>query len=255
MDRLAFGYSIRLEDVAPVRDPLFVAAGFALRAEVLRWVLVYGLEEKDKDLAAGIGADGSTLAPIAKSTREHRRSEMGPASPSAPPLTPAYHLSRTRALLTGDVDLRRGRVDFYWKYDNVTGGSWGQILDYHRRGAVNGGKVRDVIGISPDALDRVRDRVLEQWQAFKLGMARTPERILPVPPSPAPRFLVRPVKAYVPQFAELAVPANGRRVSQIEVNGKVYTLGASSAGNPSAAAIMRGIENGTFSGFRRRRER
>lgn len=252
---MAFGYSIRLEDVAPVRDPWFIGAGFALRAEVLRWIWVYGLEEKDKDLAAGVGADGNKLAPIAQSTRENRHSDMGPADPNAPPLVPAHHLSRTRSLLTADVDMKRGRVDFYWKYDNVSGQEWGQILDYHRRGAVNGGKVRDVIGLSPAGMDRVRERIRVQWEAFKRGVARTPQRALPVPPSPPPRFLVRPVKAYVPQFAELAVPANDRRVSQIEINGKVYTLGASSHGNPSAAGIRRGIANGTFSGFRRRRER
>jgi hypothetical protein len=251
MPRRSLAYRIPLKQVAP-RDPAFDAASRDVRAEVLRWVLVFGLEEKDRDLAAGLDKDGEKLAALAKSTIDRRHSAMGPADPNAPPLTPAHALSRTRSLLTGKVIARSSAVEFFWEYDEHTGASWGVILDAHRKGA-RGLPVRDVFGLGPDALGRVRQRVFAQWQAFKRGLRFEGKRKLPVPPNPSPPFVVRTVKAYEPKRSENAGPKQNRRVSQLEVNGTVYTLGASTSarGGTSAAALRRGIANGSFSGFRR----
>ncbi len=90
---------------------------------------------------------------------------MGPADPSAPPLTPAYGLSRTRANLDGRA--MPAYAEFFWR------DGWGQILDYHRIGAANRWAkagalpVRDVIGISPAALNRVRRTIAMWWTAWK----------------------------------------------------------------------------------------
>ena len=87
---------------------------------------------------------------------------MGPADPDAPPLTPAYGLSRTRSLFTGRA--MPGHAEFFWRFDPVTGKPWGRILRYHADGA---GRlpVRDVIGLSPASLAWVRDQVGVWWTA------------------------------------------------------------------------------------------
>lgn len=117
---------------------------------------------KDGELRRGLDKDGRRMAAISKYTRLHRRSAMGPASPSAPPLTPAFALSRTRSLLRHKAYL--DRVVFYWDFDLHTGDSWGVVLDYHRTGA--GGRLprRDVIGLSRAARNQAR-READRWWA------------------------------------------------------------------------------------------
>ncbi len=181
----AFSFKINLRDVAPRGDPLWENADTKTRAEVLNWLVIYGLKEKDAELAAGLDRRGVPLAPIAASTRKHRKSEMGPADPNAPPLMPAYAVSRTRLLLQGRA-VRDG-AEFSWETDPISGKNWGIILGYHRRGRGRHGHripKRDVIGISPQALQRVRSDITTRWSTWKMFGGKIPERMMPVVPPP-----------------------------------------------------------------------
>lgn len=188
----AFAYRITLSEVGLTRDPDFLRASPAVRAEVLRWLVVLGLKEKDHDLAAGLDAGGAALTPVSEATRKHRVSAMGPADPNAPALMPAYAVSRTRLLLEGEPTKKGDAAEFFWGFDAHTGGSWGEILGHHRDG-IGARKVkRDVIGLSAAGRARVRQELLSRWQAFKLNAYRTPERAaVPGPELPPPRIGVR----------------------------------------------------------------
>jgi 8-oxo-dGTP pyrophosphatase MutT (NUDIX family) len=242
-------YGFRVE-LAALLPPSAAAAAGPARAALLKTALAIVLEEKDADLAQGIGADGQPLAALAESTIESRHSEMGPADPHAPALIPAHGLSRTRSLLTGEV--RGDGLDLWWKYDRHTRGPWGVILEFHRRGASHL-PVRDVFGLGPQATARARKRLAVWWNAYAKGKAQP--LALPKPGAaegpPKGPWLVKRVARYKPKFPELAVPKSKGRVSQIEINGNVYTAGISVGGNGSAAAIKKMIANGTFSGFTR----
>lgn len=248
MDVSKFSFRVSLAQAGP---PGWKSAPAAARADLARALVAFALEEKDADLAAGIGADGKALAALALKTRENRRSAMGPADPNAPALTPAHGLSRTRSLLTGRVEASGQGAVFWWKFDPVTAKDWGEILDHHRKGA---GRlpVRDVFGLSPQAVARVRRRLREWWRAYQVGRASVPVAAEPAAlPTPAPAFVVQSVPEYVPKFPELAVAKNPHHVSRIEINGKRYVLGAGIGGRATAASIRKSIAAGTFSGFRR----
>jgi hypothetical protein len=185
----AFAYSLTLSQVGPTSDPDFVRAPQEVKDEVKRWVVVYGLKEKDHELAAGLDVHGRPLAPITEATRKYRESAMGPADPNAPPLMPAYGVSRTRLLLEGEPT--KDGAQFWWGYDQHTGEEWGQILDYQRQGVGKRKTKRDVIGISPDSVARVREQVWTRWQAWKRSGLRqgwAPER---------PKVATAPIKLQV----------------------------------------------------------
>jgi hypothetical protein len=154
------------------------------------WVVELGIKAKDRDLAAGLDKDGEALEPISEKTRKNRRSEMTPSrkgSPSAPPLTPAYHKSRTRSLLSGRA--LTTHADFFWRYDAWTGASWAEILTYQIA------EGRDVFGLSPDGTAWVQAQALKRWNAWKqAGQPATP---LATAPLSGPRAI--PVEP--PQFA------------------------------------------------------
>jgi hypothetical protein len=232
--------SYRITGVEPSYDAAWARAPRALRREFWRTVVALGLEVKDRELAAGLDAHGRPMHPLSKYTIEHRKSAMGPADPKAPPLTPAYGLSRTRSLLDG-----RAHDDyalFFWRTDKVTGRQWGQMMGWHRKG---GPRLppRDVIGLSPAGKAEVKRRAWEWWAARK--REATPVPIPQQTPTPADATLVRRVPRHQPKRPERAVPKQNKRVSQTEINGNVYTLQTG-----SAAQINRAIGNGTFSGFR-----
>jgi hypothetical protein len=142
------------------------------------------LKEKDADLSQGLDARGKPLKPVQPKTAEDRDSEMGPADPSAPALMPAYAVSRTRLLLEGEA-IPQG-AHFWWEYDPYTGDSWGRILDYHRKAKTK----RDVIGLSPAAVARVRDQVMRRWLGWKMAGLR-------------PGW--RPDRAPIPQLQDIVV--------------------------------------------------
>lgn len=159
-------FAFRITGVEP-RDAAWKAAGPELRREFWRAVVAIGLVVKDDELARGLDRHGRSMDAIAASTRANRRSAMGYADPNAPPLTPAYGLSRTRSLLRG----RAGKdyAEFYWKFDAVDGVHWGRILGYHRKGKGRLPK-RDVIGISPQSLTTIRHKAQIWWDYRKRGI-------------------------------------------------------------------------------------
>lgn len=146
------------------RGPAWDRAGESQRLRYWQEVGRLGAAAKQEELAAGKGADGRKLRPIAEATRKRRAlfdySPMGTASPNAPPLTPCYSASRTRSLLRWEATTRG--VLFGWAYDIHTGRPWGEILRYHADG---GGHlpVRDVIGLSPGATKRVQRAATAWW--------------------------------------------------------------------------------------------
>jgi hypothetical protein len=159
--RRKFSFRITLADLGLAGDPSVLAAPPAAKAELRRWVAVYGLKWKDAELAAGLDRFGAPLLPVAESTRRHRRSVMGPADPNAPPLMPAYAVSRTRLLL--EAEPCGDGAQFWWGWDAHTGGDWGQVLEYHRK---NRKRPRDVIGVAPATLQRVADDVRTRWLRY-----------------------------------------------------------------------------------------
>lgn len=220
-----FSYRLTLAQMGIATDPDYLRAPAEARRKVLDWMVRLGLKEKDADLAAGLDSKGKPLAPIKLATRRHRDSEMGPADPNAPPLTPAYAASRTRLLLTGEVDGES--AVFWWEYDAKTGDTWGRILDYHRRGVAGRSRTRrDVIGLSPEAVRRVRDELRARWMNFKLAGYRTTAR-QPAPAVPPPRIV-----------------ATGR------TDFERFTYGI---GGGSAADSQRALDRGMSTGWRQRR--
>lgn len=123
-------------------------------------------DAKDRELSRGLDRFGAALAPLAASTRKHRRSAMGQADPTAPPLTPARGASRTRSLfmarIVGDA------IECYWS--SYQGQHWGRVLRYHAQGA---GRLpmRDVIGLSPESVREVSRTALAAWRPRNSGPA------------------------------------------------------------------------------------
>jgi hypothetical protein len=188
----AFAFSITLSQVGPVYDPDWLGASDEVQDEVRRWIVVYGLKEKDADLAQGLDRNGQPLVPITEATRKNRMSAMGPADPDAPPLMPAYAVSRTRLLLEGEPTV--AGAQFWWGNDPHSGGDWGKILDDHRQGIGKQKTVRDVIGISAAAVQRVRAQVLARWSLWKRAGLRagwTPKWTPPAGPSRNPTLVVK----------------------------------------------------------------
>lgn len=157
------GYAIRGIEPREVRT-----AADPVRLMWWSWVVEEGLLAKDRDLARGLDAFGDPLRPISPKTRRYRRSEMGPADPAAPPLMPARKLSRTRSLLAGKAFPTH--AEFYWRFDAFTHDTWAKILTYHQE------KGRDVFGIAPESLERVRLKCLARWRAWLRSGEPVPAR-------------------------------------------------------------------------------
>jgi hypothetical protein len=158
-------------EVAP--PPELASQPASVRQEYWREVLRLALAEKDRELAAGLDRYGMPLRPIAESTRRHRRSAMGPADPSAPPLTPARGLSRTRSLLTGSATADGCRLT--WAADPLTQSSWGRVLSMHARGSKRL-PVRDVIGLAPMRTEHVKRQAWAWWYSRQARAAPAPAK-------------------------------------------------------------------------------
>jgi hypothetical protein len=127
------------------------------------WSIVGIIAERVKqdELQRGIDRHGRKLKPVRVRRIKFRRSGR---VVDGEPLMPHRSLSRTRRLLNWTVTSIG--VLFYWS------NGWAKILDYHRRGAClkrNGrivGKlpVRDVFGISPAGMDRIRREAWRHWE-------------------------------------------------------------------------------------------
>lgn len=234
---MAQSFAFKVEGV----EPTDYRARPDLHGEFWRTVVALVLEVKDRELAAGLDAFGQPMTPISKYTREHRKSAMGPADPNAPPLTPAYGLSRTRSLLDGRAHAAQHYALFFWR--SYEGQHWGRILGYHRKG----GKrlpVRNVIGLSPAGKAEVERRARQWWDTRVRHVVPVPEPVKV--PTPGGATLIRTIPAYKPQNPAAAVPKANRRIGQVEANAHVYTLQGG-----SVAQINRAVANGTFSGFER----
>jgi hypothetical protein len=135
------------------------------------WTAVAGFvaEAKMAELRAGLDKDGNPFAPLKPRTMKYRRSAMWwVADPDAPPLQPAYDMSRTRSLFMVETMPGADGLACYWAYDSHTGDSWGKILDYHRQGAGHL-PVRDVFGLSPQSLGFVKQRASAWWRGYIAG--------------------------------------------------------------------------------------
>lgn len=127
------------------------------------WAIVAIIAERVKqdELQRGLDRHGRKLKPVRVRKVKFRRSGR---VVDGEPLMPHRGLSRTRRLLRYLVT--SVGVTFYW-----TNG-WARVLDIHRRGAClkrNGrivGKlpVRDVFGISPAGMARIRDEAVRHWR-------------------------------------------------------------------------------------------
>lgn len=126
-----------------------------------------GLEVKDKSIARGLGIDGDPLRDILATTRKYRRSAMtasGRGDPKAPPLTPAYGLSRARSYLRAAV--WNNGVTFWYRFDRKLGLYFGAILRYQ---AAQG---RNILGFSADDLDEIYRRAHQWWAVNRARLAR-----------------------------------------------------------------------------------
>lgn len=128
------------------------------------WSIVGVIAERVKqdELAQGIDRFGRKLKPVRVRRVKFRRSGR---VVDGEPLMPHRGLSRTRRLLRYSV-MTFGVV-FYWA------AGWAKILDHHRRGAClrRGGRivgklpVRDVFGISPAGIDRIKRESIRHFRA------------------------------------------------------------------------------------------
>jgi hypothetical protein len=175
MDRGAYGgdsvgsdsYAFRVSGIEPT-DNTFRDAGEETHRAYWRYIVDTVLELKDKSLAKGLDRFGKPMIPIAASTRAKglARSYTGLGDPDAPPLTPAYGISRTRALFRGRAFA--DHAEFFWAFDEVTKRHWGVVLGYHRAGGPHL-PVRDVIGLAPADLAEARHRGQLWWYHYQEG--------------------------------------------------------------------------------------
>lgn len=226
----------------PLHDPTWHTATPAQRAAYLRVCRVLVLTEWDKQMAAGLGADGMKLAPIKMATRMRRHSAMGPADPNAPPLIPAHELSRTRSLV--DARVIRAKIRVFWRFDPISGMRWGTILGYHRDGKGNLPK-RNVFGLHDEARHRVLQAAYHWWAGYSRGK---PTR-MPVRPRPGQK--AKPSVTILPEYEPKTGLKDGETLAMkpitadVAIGGHIYTMSKG-----AAADLLSAIGGGRFTGFR-----
>jgi hypothetical protein len=187
-----YGFWLDAAAVEPADDPTWAVATQAMRDRFWAEARRVAAAEWDASRARGLSRRGRALTPISERTRERRRSAMGTADPSAPPLIPAWELSRTRSFLLHKTVRGKGAW-FYFRRDPRVKGSWGKILHYHATGQARGGKVRDVMGFTPRDMRAIRRRMTSWWHARRPRIITGPDRLAVVgkPPVdlPAPRIV------------------------------------------------------------------
>lgn len=138
------------------------------------WQIV--LEEDNREARlAGVDGWGKPLAPIAESTRKHRRSITGNADPNAPPLIPAWAASRVianfRTARGRDTGGRAGLAGGSWwalgAWEDVVSKKGVQFLPFHFRGE---GRLprRDLAHVRPSAVKDARV-LLREFVKDRLG--------------------------------------------------------------------------------------
>lgn len=142
-------------------------------AEKIRFYTIAGViaeKVKQDELQRGLDRHGRKLRAVKWRKVRFRRSGR---VVDGEPLMPHRGLSRTRRLLTYTVTAQG--VLFYWQ------NGWGKILDMHRRGAcitrdgrvVGKLPVRDVFGISPDGIAKIKEEAYRAWKE-----RTTPEKMI-----------------------------------------------------------------------------
>ncbi len=187
------------------------------------WVVELGLDRKEMELARGMDKDG-VVGVLAPATIKHRKSEVGPATPTAPFLTPSHARSRVRSLLTGRAHLNS--AGSWWKYDSQSGRSFAVILAYQAEAG------HDVFGLSPRGTAWVTAQALKKWKTRKSSGGN--ERPLANVPG------ARPVR----KAAILKSIAKREAKGQIDFQNMDLWKG-------DEALINRATKAGTFTGFRR----
>ncbi len=178
-------YAFRVSGIEPRTDLAWIAASEADHRAFWQAVVGFVLAAKDKELADGLDRFGKPLIPIAESTRAKGRwrSHTGMGSADAPPLDPAYRLSRTRSLFRGRA--HKDHAEFFWATDVVTGLPGGKVLGWHRgdvakRPGRNASRlpVRDVIGLSLASLARVKAQSATWWANHKAGAKQQEKEVI-----------------------------------------------------------------------------
>ncbi len=116
----------------------------------------------------------------------------GKGDPAAPPLIPGWQKSRVRSLLTGKA--AEDSAEFWWKFDPFTHDSFARILE-HQRDEYG----RDVFGLGPAAMMRVKAQAWERWSKWKAG------KTIPAAKVPGKAPVVR-VGKYDTRLMELSRP-------------------------------------------------
>lgn len=145
-----------------IEPPEFESAPPWERSRFWQIVAIIAERVKQDELQKGLDRHGRKLRPVRVRKVKFRRSGR---VVDGEPLMPHRGLSRTRRLLRYSV-MTFGVV-FWWA------NGWARILDHHRRGAClrrNGriiGKlpVRDVFGISPAGMERIRAEAARHWRS------------------------------------------------------------------------------------------
>jgi hypothetical protein len=218
-DRESSAVGYRLRGFAP---PALSTYPDSVKLMFWQWVVDIGLEIKDKELAKGWDKNGQ-VHPLRPKTIKYRKSEVGPVTKTAPRLTPALDLSRTRSLLTGRAHATS--AEFWWKFDSLTGDSWAVILHYAAR------QGHDVFGLSDAGTAQVTRQALAKWKAWEAKQGR-----------------VRPVAA-VPGAKPIGMAEFLRPIRKIEIKGHLDITEFDLGGDQ--VRIERSIKAGQFSGFRR----
>jgi predicted GNAT family acetyltransferase len=121
------------------------------------------------------------------------------------------------------------------------------MLAIHRTGSAKL-PPRDVIGLSKPSVAQVKAKAAAWWKAYvkSKGAEPIPSFAPELEPTPPPKFKIDRVPKYVPKHPERAIPKEKTRVSQIKINGHIYTMQSG-----TAAQVRRMIADKTFTGFGR----
>lgn len=197
----------------------------ASQADKVRYWSIAGIiaeKVKQDELQKGLDRHGRRLRPVRYRKVRFRRSGR---VVDGEPLMPHRGLSRTRRLL--QYTITSVGILFYWQ------SGWARILDMHRRGAclTRDGRIvgklpkRDVFGISPAGIEKIRTQSLSYWRrgimpdkkihgsmqdtglAIELPFDNTKPVDKPkAKPLNAPDFLGAGVKAAIQSAAKTAKP-------------------------------------------------
>jgi hypothetical protein len=173
----SFGFWLRPKDIEPTDDVAWSFVDEATRRWFWRQAVLVAGKTLDDSRERGLDRFDQPLKPITEKTRRNRKSAMGTADPDAPPLIPAWALSRTRSLIrTKPVE---GQGAWFYYLHGPGKKPWGQILRWHAEGAVAGGKIRDVLGFSPQNLEEIR-REMRIWWNARRGYAAQQSGQIPI---------------------------------------------------------------------------